>query len=122
MPTIAQELQTLDEQLKGKHPGSDPEFHKRRVQLVMSVYAMKTWQDGNTNKRIIKAWELPGLIGQGQTDWVLSDIGHPDLFREEELTLTWTEHLEWPFVKVTLTGLFDREDCFKYNAQRMEAP
>ena len=121
MPTIAQELQTLDEQLKGKQQKDYPDLFKRRRQLYESVCAVKTWEDGSQHKRIVKAWELSGLIGQGQTDWVLNQMGHPDLFREEELTLSWTDVFEWPFVKVTLTGLFDREDCFKYNSERMEA-
>jgi len=123
MPTIAQELQSIEDDLKIILPhGEAPRLYLRRRQLYEMVCAVKTWEDGSQHKRIVKAWELPGLIGQGQTDWVLSDIGHPDLFREEELTLSWTEHLEWPFVKVTLTGLFDREDCFKWNSEHMEAP
>ena len=122
MPTIAQELQTLDEVLSTVRSYNDaPELYKRRCQLYESVCAVKTWDDGSQHKRIVKAWELSGLIGQGQTDWVLNQMGHPDLFREEELPLSWTDVFEWPFVKVTLTGRFDREDCFKYNAQRMEA-
>jgi hypothetical protein len=120
--TIAQELQTLDEQLKGKHPSSDPDLHKRRVQLVMSVYAVKTWQDGNTNKRIVTVSELRNVIGSKAAHWVLVNLGHPNLFHEENLTLEWTGQWEWPFVKVTLTNGQDREDCFRYNEQRMEAP
>ncbi len=121
--TIAQELQSIEDALSTVRSCNDaPELYERRRQLYEMVCAVKTWDDGSQHKRIVTVSELRGLIGQGQTDWVLTNIGHPDLFREEYLTLSWTEHLEWPFVKVTLTNSQDRDDCFKYNAQRMEVP
>lgn len=122
MSTIAQELQALDLKLDGFIYQDAPDLFKRRRQLYESVCAVKTWQDGNTNKRIVNGWGLIGLIGQGQTDWILNQMGHPNLFGDEELTLSWTDKFEWPFVRVTLTNGQDRDDCFKYNAQKMEAP
>lgn len=122
MPTIAQELQTLDEQLKGKQQKDYPDLFKRRRQLYESVCAVKTWQDGNTNKRIVTVSELRNEIGSKAAHWVLVNLGHPNLFHEENLTLSWTDVFEWPFVRVTLTNGQDRQDCFKYNSERMEAP
>ena len=122
MPTVAEKLKWLDKRLEGLTPNHSPHLFLKRRQLLESVYEVKTWQDGSRHKRIVKVWELPGLIGQGQTDWVLNQMGHPDLFREEELTLSWTDVFEWPFVRVTLTNSQDKEDCFKYNSERMEAP
>jgi hypothetical protein len=122
MPTIAQELQTLDEQLKGKQPKDYPDLFKRRRQLYESVCAVKTWEDGSQHKRIVTVSELRGEIGSKAAHWVLVNLGHPNLFHEEYLTLEWTGQWEWPFVRVTLTNGQDKDDCFKYNAQRMEAP
>ncbi len=122
MPTIAQELQTLDEQLKGKQYNDFPDLFTRRRKLYESVCAVKTWQEGNTNKRIVTVSELRGEIGSKAAHWVLVNLGHPNLFHEENLTLEWTGQWEWPFVKVTLTSGQDKDDCFKYNAQMMEAP
>ncbi len=123
MPTIAQELQSIGEWLEGQGEMDDPNLSKRRRQLYESVCAVKTWQDGNTNKRIVTVSELRNeVIGAKAAHWVLVNLGHPNLFHEENLTLEWTGQWEWPFVKVTLTNSQDREDCFKYNAQRMEAP
>jgi len=121
MPTIAQELQALDLKLDGFIYQDAPDLFKRRRQLYESVCAVKTWQDGNTNKRIITAGELPGLIGHAAR-WVFNELGAPDLFHEENLTLEWTGQREWPFVRVTLTNSQDKDDCFKYNSERMEAP
>jgi N-acyl-L-homoserine lactone synthetase len=123
MPTIAQELQTLDEVLSTVRSYNDaPETYKRRCQLTEMVCAVKTWQNGNTNKRIVTVSELRNVIGFNAACWALTNIGHPELFHEENLTLSWTDTFEWPFVKVTLTNGQDKDDCFKYNAQRMEAP
>ena len=122
MPTIAQELDSISEWLEGQGEMDDPNLSKRRRQLWETVSKVKTWQDGNTNKRIVTVGDLRGLIGLNAACWVLTNIGHPELFHEENLTLEWTGQWEWPFVRVTLTNSQDRQDCFKYNAQRMEAP
>lgn len=123
MSTIAQELQTLDEVLSTVRSYNDaPELYKRRCQLYESVCAVKTWEEGSQHKRIVTVSELRGEIGSKAAHWVLVNLGHPNLFHEENLTLEWTGEWDWPFVRVTLTNSQDREDCFKYNAQRMEAP
>ncbi len=122
MPTIAQELQSIGEWLEGQGEMDDPNLTKRRRQLYEMVCAVKTWQDGNTNKRIVKVCELQSLFGEGPSDWIKMTFGKPDLWWGEDVTLSWTEHLEWPFVKVTLTNGQDKDDCFKWNSERMEAP
>jgi len=120
MPTIAQELQALDEQLKGKQQKDYPDLFKRRCQLYEMVCAVKTWEDGSQHKRIVTVSELRGEIGSKAAHWVLVNLGHPNLFHEENLTLEWTGEWDWPFVKVTLTNGQDRDDCFKWNSERME--
>lgn len=123
MPTIAQELQSIEDDLKIILPhGEAPRLYLRRRQLYESVCAVKTWEDGSQHKRIVTVSELRSEIGSKAAHWVLVNLGHPNLFREENLTLEWTGQWEWPFVRVTLTNSQDKDDCFKYNAQRMEAP
>jgi len=122
MPTIAKELQSIEDDLKIILPhGEATKLYLRRRQLYEMVCAVKTWEDGNTNKRIITAGELPGLIGHAAR-WVFNELGAHNLFHEEYLTLSWTDTFEWPFVKVTLTNSQDKYDCFKWNSERMEAP
>jgi len=123
MPTIAKELQSIEDDLKIILPhGEATKLYLRRRQLYDSVCAVKTWQDGNTNKRIVTVSELSSLIGQVHTDWTLEHIGYPGLFHEENLTLSWTGELDWPFVFVSITNSQDKDDCFKWNSERMEAP
>ena len=64
MTTIAQELQSIEDDLKIILPhGEAPKLYLRRRQLYESVCAVKTWMDGNTNKRIVTVSELRGEIG-----------------------------------------------------------
>ena len=126
MTTIAQELQSIEDDLKIilSH-GEASKLYARRRQLLESVYVVKTWQDGNTNKRIVTVDELRNMVRDrsknGHINWVLVNLGKPNLYHLAHLTLEWTGQWEWPFVKVTITNSQDKDDCFKYNAQRMEA-
>jgi hypothetical protein len=126
MPTIAQELQSIEEWLEGQGEMDDPNLSKRKRQLQKIVANMRTWRDGNANKQIVTVDELRNMVRarskNGHINCVLVNLGQPNLYHLAHLTLEWTGQWEWPFVKVTLTNSQDRDDCFKYNAQRMEAP